>query len=81
MGIVCWWVIRILWPLQQHQPGHCREDLYLHVVLEELFTLWLLVTIIDSLLAGLQNPIDIMFHLQPLMFLVLFPLFAVFEGA
>lgn len=30
---------------------------------------------------GLQNPIDIMFHLQPLMFLVLFPLFAVFEGA
>ncbi|XP_035200166.1 solute carrier family 35 member C2 isoform X3 [Oxyura jamaicensis] len=29
---------------------------------------------------GLQNPIDIMFHLQPLMFLVLFPLFAVFEG-
>ncbi|KFP17505.1 Solute carrier family 35 member C2, partial [Egretta garzetta] len=30
---------------------------------------------------GLQNPIDIMFHLQPLMFLGLFPLFAVFEGA
>ncbi|XP_064888104.1 solute carrier family 35 member C2 isoform X3 [Columba livia] len=29
---------------------------------------------------GLQNPIDIMFHLQPLMFLGLFPLFAVFEG-
>ncbi|NXK51715.1 S35C2 protein, partial [Chauna torquata] len=29
---------------------------------------------------GLQNPIDIMFHLQPLMFLMLFPLFAVFEG-
>ncbi|XP_077192276.1 solute carrier family 35 member C2 isoform X2 [Paroedura picta] len=30
--------------------------------------------------AGLQNPIDTMFHLQPLMFLGLFPLFAVFEG-
>ncbi|NXJ89711.1 S35C2 protein, partial [Corythaixoides concolor] len=30
---------------------------------------------------GLQNPIDAMFHLQPLMFLGLFPLFAVFEGA
>lgn len=30
---------------------------------------------------GLQNPIDTMFHLQPLMFLGLFPLFAVFEGA
>ncbi|NXD52567.1 S35C2 protein, partial [Corvus moneduloides] len=29
---------------------------------------------------GLQNPIDIMFHLQPLMFLGLFPLFVVFEG-
>ncbi|NWX92022.1 S35C2 protein, partial [Nothoprocta pentlandii] len=29
---------------------------------------------------GLQNPIDTMFHLQPLMFLTLFPLFAVFEG-
>uniref|UniRef100_A0A8C3Q8R9 Uncharacterized protein n=1 Tax=Geospiza parvula TaxID=87175 RepID=A0A8C3Q8R9_GEOPR len=29
---------------------------------------------------GLQNPIDIMFHLQPLMFLGLLPLFAVFEG-
>lgn len=29
---------------------------------------------------GLQNPIDTMFHLQPLMFLGLFPLFAVFEG-
>nr|XP_036862131.1 solute carrier family 35 member C2 isoform X1 [Manis javanica]XP_036862132.1 solute carrier family 35 member C2 isoform X1 [Manis javanica]XP_036862133.1 solute carrier family 35 member C2 isoform X1 [Manis javanica] len=28
---------------------------------------------------GLQNPIDTMFHLQPLMFLGLFPLFAVFE--
>ncbi|XP_021094678.1 solute carrier family 35 member C2 isoform X2 [Heterocephalus glaber] len=28
----------------------------------------------------LQNPIDTMFHLQPLMFLGLFPLFAVFEG-
>lgn len=31
-------------------------------------------------LAGLQNPIDTMFHLQPAMFLSLFPLFAVFEG-
>ncbi|KFQ35620.1 Solute carrier family 35 member C2, partial [Mesitornis unicolor] len=29
---------------------------------------------------GLQNPIDVMFHLQPLMFLGLFPLFVVFEG-
>ncbi|NXD84416.1 S35C2 protein, partial [Halcyon senegalensis] len=29
---------------------------------------------------GLQNPIDIMFHLQPLMFLGLLPLFVVFEG-
>ncbi|XP_070600402.1 LOW QUALITY PROTEIN: solute carrier family 35 member C2 [Erythrolamprus reginae] len=29
---------------------------------------------------GLQNPIDTMFHLQPPMFLSLFPLFAVFEG-
>ncbi|XP_032931007.1 solute carrier family 35 member C2 isoform X2 [Catharus ustulatus] len=29
---------------------------------------------------GLQNPIDIMFHLQPLMFLGLLPLFLVFEG-
>uniref|UniRef100_A0A672U0J0 Solute carrier family 35 member C2 n=1 Tax=Strigops habroptila TaxID=2489341 RepID=A0A672U0J0_STRHB len=28
---------------------------------------------------GLQNPIDITFHLQPLMFLGLFPLFTVFE--
>lgn len=34
----------------------------------------------ESLCAGLQNPIDTMFHLQPLMFLGLFPLFAVFEG-
>lgn len=31
-------------------------------------------------LTGLQNPIDTMFHLQPAMFLSLFPLFAVFEG-
>lgn len=30
--------------------------------------------------AGLQNPIDTMFHLQPVMFLGLFPLFAIFEG-
>ncbi|XP_063152848.1 solute carrier family 35 member C2 isoform X2 [Candoia aspera] len=30
---------------------------------------------------GLQNPIDTMFHLQPAMFLSLFPLFAVFEGS
>ncbi|XP_057385535.1 solute carrier family 35 member C2 isoform X1 [Balaenoptera acutorostrata] len=29
---------------------------------------------------GLQNPVDTMFHLQPLMLLGLFPLFAVFEG-
>uniref|UniRef100_A0A6I8N9X8 Sugar phosphate transporter domain-containing protein n=1 Tax=Ornithorhynchus anatinus TaxID=9258 RepID=A0A6I8N9X8_ORNAN len=29
---------------------------------------------------GLQNPIDTMFHLQPLMFLGLFPLFAAVEG-
>ncbi|XP_054835849.1 solute carrier family 35 member C2 [Eublepharis macularius] len=29
---------------------------------------------------GLQNPIDTMFHLQPLMFLGLFPLFAAIEG-
>ncbi|KAJ7332310.1 hypothetical protein JRQ81_014490 [Phrynocephalus forsythii] len=29
---------------------------------------------------GLQNPIDTMFHLQPAMFLGLFPLFVVFEG-
>ncbi|XP_015263912.1 PREDICTED: solute carrier family 35 member C2 [Gekko japonicus] len=29
---------------------------------------------------GLQNPIDTMFHLQPVMFLGLFPLFAAFEG-
>ncbi|KAH0623417.1 hypothetical protein JD844_020174, partial [Phrynosoma platyrhinos] len=29
---------------------------------------------------GLQNPIDTMFHLQPAMFLGLFPLFAVIEG-
>ncbi|XP_069507305.1 solute carrier family 35 member C2 isoform X2 [Ambystoma mexicanum] len=29
---------------------------------------------------GLQNPIDAMFHLQPLMFLSLFPLFIVIEG-
>ncbi|KAG3263511.1 solute carrier family 35 member C2 isoform X1 [Ictidomys tridecemlineatus] len=29
---------------------------------------------------GLQNPIDSMFHLQPLMFLGLFPLFAIFEA-
>lgn len=44
--------------------------------------LWLVAirSVIDSLLSGLQNPIDIMFHLQPLMFLGLFPLFAVFEG-
>lgn len=44
---------------------------------------WLVATwsFIDSPLSGLQNPIDIMFHLQPLMFLGLFPLFAVFEGA
>ena len=34
----------------------------------------------ESLCAGLQNPIDTMFHLQPLMFLGLFPLFAVFAG-
>lgn len=38
-------------------------------------------SVIDSPLSGLQNPIDIMFHLQPLMFLGLFPLFLVFEGA
>lgn len=44
---------------------------------------WLVATwsVTDSPLSGLQNPIDIMFHLQPLMFLGLFPLFAVFEGA
>lgn len=44
---------------------------------------WLVATwsVIDSPLSGLQNPIDIMFHLQPLMFLGLLPLFAVFEGA
>lgn len=44
---------------------------------------WLVATssVIDSPLSGLQNPIDIMFHLQPLMFLGLFPLFVVFEGA
>jgi len=44
---------------------------------------WIVATwsVIDSPLSGLQNPIDIMFHLQPLMFLGLFPLFAVFEGA
>lgn len=29
---------------------------------------------------GLQNPIDTMFHLQPAMFLGLFPLFVAFEG-
>ncbi|XP_019365453.1 PREDICTED: solute carrier family 35 member C2 [Gavialis gangeticus] len=29
---------------------------------------------------GLQNPIDTMFHLQPLMFLGLFPLFMAIEG-
>lgn len=29
---------------------------------------------------GLQNPIDTMFHLQPLMFLSLFPLFVSIEG-
>ncbi|XP_059569056.1 solute carrier family 35 member C2 isoform X2 [Alligator mississippiensis] len=29
---------------------------------------------------GLQNPIDTMFHLQPLMFLGLFPLFVAIEG-
>ncbi|KAM6457672.1 solute carrier family 35 member C2 isoform 2-T2 [Liasis olivaceus] len=29
---------------------------------------------------GLQSPVDTMFHLQPAMFLSLFPLFAVFEG-
>ncbi|XP_075772309.1 LOW QUALITY PROTEIN: solute carrier family 35 member C2 [Pelodiscus sinensis] len=29
---------------------------------------------------GLHNPIDTMFHLQPLMFLGLFPLFVAFEG-
>lgn len=44
---------------------------------------WLVAacSVIDSPLSGLQNPIDIMFHLQPLMFLGLLPLFAVFEGA
>ena len=44
---------------------------------------WLVATwsVIDSPLSGLQNPIDTMFHLQPLMFLGLFPLFVVFEGA
>lgn len=30
--------------------------------------------------AGLHHPIDTMFHLQPVMFLGLFPLFAAFEG-
>lgn len=46
-------------------------------------TPWFVATwsVVDSPLSGLQNPIDIMFHLQPLMFLGLFPLFAVFEGA
>ncbi|XP_072852635.2 solute carrier family 35 member C2 isoform X2 [Pogona vitticeps] len=29
---------------------------------------------------GLQNPVDTMFHLQPAMFLGLFPLFVAFEG-
>src|SRR4029434_4957805 len=32
------------------------------------------------LLTGLQNPIDTMYHLQPLMFLGLFPLFLYNEG-
>lgn len=31
-------------------------------------------------LSGLQNPIDAMYHLQPLMFLGLFPLFLYNEG-
>lgn len=30
--------------------------------------------------AGLQNPIDTMYHLQPLMFMGLFPLFLFNEG-
>lgn len=47
-------------------------------VIPWLVAIW---SVIDSPLSGLQNPIDIMFHLQPLMFLGLFPLFAVFEGA
>lgn len=46
-----------------------------------LFPVLLLPALIDSPLSGLQNPIDIMFHLQPLMFLGLLPLFLVFEGA
>ncbi|KAG8534755.1 hypothetical protein GDO81_018635 [Engystomops pustulosus] len=43
-----------------------------------LLVQWLLIP--ACYLLGLQNPIDTMFHLQPLMFLSLFPLFVGIEG-
>ena len=42
---------------------------------------WTLTQILlQKVQLGLQNPTDSIFHLQPLMFLGLFPLFAIFEG-
>ncbi|KAM9371984.1 LOW QUALITY PROTEIN: solute carrier family 35 member C2 [Phaethornis superciliosus] len=45
---------------------------------------WIIMQILmqkaELVMSGLQNLINLIFHLQPLMFLVLFPLFVVFEG-
>lgn len=60
------------WALQSTRDGTnkgCR-----HCVIPWLVATW------SVILSGLQNPIDITFHLQPLMFLGLFPLFVVAEG-
>lgn len=74
--------MKVAWDLQQHGWRQYQRGALLGVgVIKAPEAVSLPSLSLILLFSGLQNPIDTMFHLQPLMLLGLFPLFAVFEGA
>lgn len=75
LGGIRWTLTQVL--MQKAELGQCRNDKYWCQYRE--FTLFQTLFLLSHH-SGLQNPVDALYHLQPLMFIGLFPLFQYNEG-
>lgn len=72
-------------PLDPHSGSHAESRAWSVLKWQILLLVWRIHIILNfifmlSLHSGLQNPVDALYHIQPLMFIGLFPLFQYNEG-
>lgn len=75
LGGIRWTLTQVL--MQKAELGQCRNYKYWCQYRE--FTLFQTLFLLSHH-SGLQNPVDALYHIQPLMFIGLFPLFQYNEG-